>query len=57
MEIMEIIQIIQIIDLIEFILIGWDQLVHELYTSSTTKSDSVRNTDPEYPGKTAGCTS
>jgi hypothetical protein len=21
------------------------------------KSDSVRNSDPEYPGKTAGCTS
>ncbi len=46
---MEAIVIIQIIDLVDFFC--WDQLVLELYTSSTTKSDSVLNTDSEYPGK------
>ena len=53
---MKVITIIEIIDLIALIQVGWDQLVHGLFTSLTTKSDSVRNTDLEYPGKTAGCT-
>ncbi len=45
--IMEVIPIIQIIDLIAFIQVGWDQLVHGLFTSLTTKIRSVRNTDSE----------
>jgi hypothetical protein len=36
--IMQVITIIQIIDLIAFIQVGWDQLVHALFTSLTTKS-------------------
>ncbi len=34
---MEDIEMIKIIDLIAFIQVGWDQLVHGLFTSLTTK--------------------